>query len=70
MSRCTYLMFLTGPFFAMAEILSGFALMPCSVIMYPRIFPWGTRKVHFLGVQLNVESAEIVEVSSKLEMRL
>jgi hypothetical protein len=47
MSRWSSLMFQTWPISAMVEILSGFALMPCSVTMYPRSLPRGTPKLHF-----------------------
>jgi hypothetical protein len=45
---------MTGPIFAMAEILLGFALMTHLVMMFPPELPWGTPKVHF-WVKLNVE---------------
>jgi hypothetical protein len=45
----------------MVEILSLFASMQRSVMMFPRSFPWGTLKVHFIWVQLNVELPKVFE---------
>jgi hypothetical protein len=55
------LTFLIGPISAMVEILSRFASMPHSVMMYPRSFPPGDTKDAFFWVQLNVELPEVIE---------
>jgi hypothetical protein len=54
----------------MAKILSGFASMPCLVMMYPRSFPGGTQKVHFSGFNLMLNHQRLLKVSSRSEMRL
>jgi hypothetical protein len=54
----------------MAEILSGFSLVPRSVMMYLNSFPWGTLKVHFSGFNLMLNHWRLLKVSSKLKMRL
>jgi hypothetical protein len=61
MSRWMSLTFLTCHISVMVEILSGFASMPCLVMMYPWSLPQGTPKVHFFRVQLDVEAPEDFE---------
>jgi hypothetical protein len=54
----------------MAKILSGFASMPRSVMMYPRSLPWGTSKVHFYEFNLMLIRQRLLKVSSRSVMRL
>jgi hypothetical protein len=54
------LTFLTWTILVMAEMLSGFASMPRSVMMYPVACP-GDPKVALFWVQLDVEVPEAIE---------
>jgi hypothetical protein len=65
MSHWTSLTFLTWPISVIAEILSGFASMPCSVMMYPRSLPQGTLKVHFSRFSLMLKRLRFVKVASR-----
>jgi hypothetical protein len=53
----------------MAEILSGFPLMPRLVMMHPRSLTRGTPKVHFFGFYLMLKCLRLVKVSSRSGMR-
>jgi hypothetical protein len=64
------LMFLIRPILAMVDILSGFTLIPHSIMMYPRSFPRGIPNVHFFGFSLMLNHRRLLRVSSKSEMRL
>jgi hypothetical protein len=55
------LTFLIEPISAIADILFEFALIPCSVMTYPRSFPPGDSKGSFFWVQLDVESPKVVD---------
>jgi hypothetical protein len=57
-------------YFRDGQNLVGFALMSCSVMMYPRSLPWGTPKVHFFGFNLTLNCLRLLKVSSRLAMRL
>jgi hypothetical protein len=70
MSYWTSLASLTWYISVMAEILSGFNLMPHLVMMYPRSLPRGTQKVHFSGFNLMLRRLRLVKVSSWSAMRL
>jgi hypothetical protein len=57
-------------YFAMAEILLGFASIPRLVMMYPRSLPRETQKVHFSGFSLMLKCLRLAKVSSRSVMRL
>jgi hypothetical protein len=69
-SRWTSLTFQSWPISVMAEILSGFALMPRLVMIYLRILLQGTPKVHFSRFSLMLKSLRLAKVSSRSAMRL
>ena len=47
----------------------GLASMPCSDIMYPSSFPFGTPKTHFSGFSLMLNLQRFVNVAAKFAIR-
>ena len=58
-----------GPMLEMAMIFLGLASMPCSDIMYPSSFPFGTPKTHFSGFSLMLNLQRFVNVAAKFAIR-